>query len=643
MSSGNRSGMISVGAGVGVGMVLGGMAMYMARSLFPSGVYEGSHAYVGKETRASTPGVSPAAESGDDASCGGGEVVRDSEGVWEHDVGAGLGLSDAVGGRVGAGAQITFLGQSGFVYEFGSVKMLIDPWFYTAFNESWFPFPNNRHMVGEVLAPSNGVPYTHLYISHLHQDHFDDDILERLDKDIHVVVAAYRSDGIGLEFERRGFTQVTRVPHLAEIALGTSGEVKLQMFLDTSFKEDSAILLTDSTGYRFFDANDCHMVVEDLPKDVDIYSGQFCGAQWYPICYHYSDEEMAKRSHAVREDSKAYGIECVMRTGAHTFVPSGGPPVFLDPVLARFSDPEDIAVAFPFAYAAEDFYKALPHLRIYDMVAGDALIVASGKALVFVEYEGPNPRAIPLSTYTEARRAEWEAIYTRPFQPVTTAELYRYFVQLWESNSVLMLDGASPFEKTFQIQIQDLPERFQPAGEEEAGDKAWVVYIGPEGVRLAESGEGHEYVPEGETASSTPFPPVGYQFKMLETILRDIVDEVYPWEDAFAGLRLGLKRDPDMYDLKFFAWLRYGNRPAQTEYLVEQQKEMARANEMIEHPALPGVRFQRYCPHAGEDLTTAVVCNGVIKCPRHGWKFDANTGECISGGNIPLRMEHLDW
>jgi UDP-MurNAc hydroxylase len=63
------------------------------------------------------------------------------------------------------------------------------------------------------------------------------------------------------------------------------------------------------------------------------------------------------------------------------------------------------------------------------------------------------------------------------------------------------------------------------------------------------------------------------------------------------------------------------------------------AKETIERD---GFRMQRFCPHAGEDLTYAIVRDGVVECPRHHWKWDARTGKCIEGGKIALRIESID-
>jgi UDP-MurNAc hydroxylase len=117
-------------------------------------------------------------------------------------------------------------------------------------------------------------------------------------------------------------------------------------------------------------------------------------------------------------------------------------------------------------------------------------------------------------------------------------------------------------------------------------------------------------------------------------VLRQILDGRLGWEEALLSMRVRLHRDPDVFDSRFMGLLRYGNEPAQT---IEMMKE-ARSHEWIERD---GYRLQRYCPHAGEDLTGATVCDGVLECPRHHWKWNMETGECVDGGSIALRIEPL--
>src|SRR5262249_20403484 len=96
--------------------------------------------------------------------------------------------------------------------------------------------------------------------------------------------------------------------------------------------------------------------------------------------------------------------------------------------------------------------------------------------------------------------------------------------------------------------------------------------------------------------------------------------------------RVRLRRDPDVFDSRLMGLLRYGNEPAQTLHMT---REMA-STETIERD---GLRMQRFCPHGSEDLTFATICDGVIECPRHHWRWDPRTGRCIEGGTLRLRVE----
>lgn len=207
-----------------------------------------------------------------------------------------------------------------------------------------------------------------------------------------------------------------------------------------------------------------------------------------------------------------------------------------------------------------------------------------------------------LAAYRERRRKEWERFYADLDTPVSPEELEAYFSRLQRRNRHLLHD----FRKDFRLV---------------AGGGMWGVHLG----RLAEY-----FVIEGEE----PYDPE-HTFIMSPRVLRAIVEGRTGWEEALLSMRVELRRDPDVFDLKFMGLLRYGNEPAQTLHMMREQS----SRETIERD---GLRLQRFCPHAGEDLTHAVVCNGVVECPRHHWRWDATTGRCLSGGTLGLRVEVVD-
>jgi UDP-MurNAc hydroxylase len=114
-----------------------------------------------------------------------------------------------------------------------------------------------------------------------------------------------------------------------------------------------------------------------------------------------------------------------------------------------------------------------------------------------------------------------------------------------------------------------------------------------------------------------------------------IVEGRTGWEEALLSMRIGLHRDPDVFDLTLMSLLRYGEHPAQTQQMVRERDNP----ETIDRD---GFRMQRFCPHAGEDLSLATLVDGVLECPRHHWKWEVETGRCVDGGAIDLRIERVD-
>lgn len=47
--------------------------------------------------------------------------------------------------------------------------------------------------------------------------------------------------------------------------------------------------------------------------------------------------------------------------------------------------------------------------------------------------------------------------------------------------------------------------------------------------------------------------------------------------------------------------------------------------------------IEAQCKHQGADLTQGHIENNIVTCPRHGWKYNLETGECINQNSTPLR------
>lgn len=51
--------------------------------------------------------------------------------------------------------------------------------------------------------------------------------------------------------------------------------------------------------------------------------------------------------------------------------------------------------------------------------------------------------------------------------------------------------------------------------------------------------------------------------------------------------------------------------------------------------------YDSRCPHQATHIPMEALAGCVLTCPRHGWKFDLHSGDCIERGDRPLtRFEH---
>ncbi len=487
---------------------------------------------------------------------------------------------------------ITYLGHAGFIVEAGDTRILIDPWFYPAFLRSWFPLPDNRDLLDAVV----GQHFDYLYVSHTHEDHYDRRLLEMLDKDVTVLVPRYRSKALERGLRGLGFTDLVLLEHRASHRLADG--VVATMILDTSHKEDSGLLL-DLDGFRFLDLNDCNTALGDLPGDVDLLAAQFSGAMWYPNCYDYPPQVMRERVESVRDDLLSTLATKIEVTGARSYLPSAGPACFLDPDLAAYNDPD--ATIFPRWEDVEETFRASsPGVDVVRVGPGSRVLVGEDGAVRSLD--GRPRLSEDLDAYRERRRDEWEPFAELDDRPVTTAELEAYFGRLQRLNKRFLGDFAK--------------------------DVRLVAGSSHFGVRLGRLAQYFEI--EGEE----PYDPE-YTLLMEPRVLRAVVDGVTGWEEALLSMRVGLHREPDVFDLTFMSLLRYGNHPAQTMQMLRERNN----TETIERD---GLRMPRFCPHAGEDLSFATVADGRIECPRHHWVWDARTGACLEKGSIDLRVEPLE-
>lgn len=441
--------------------------------------------------------------------------------------------------------HIYYLGHAGFVAEARRVTILIDPWFYPAFFNSWLPYPDNSFLLEETLNDH----YDYLYISHEHEDHLDRRFLERLpNKDaITVICPNYRSGGTRAKLDRLGFRNFLMLGHTEQVAL--TDQVSVQMFLDTSHKEDSGLLIREP-GSSFLDLNDCATSLDDIPKGINILACQYSGASWYPHCYDYNFSVQLKKVRTVNQQQDEALVRKLAAIQPLCYLPSAGPAAFNARTgFSGAGSPSSIFAVWPAARvrisAAIDrlpMMDSVEKRRFFDILYYELL---PGQSL-FHDATSWDHKTIPIvkSSTTPYREAEFPPEDRAPYLPVTIGEIEEHIRSLVEANPDLAqgdLGNLRIWTTTPQ------PSRFISTD--------WRGHITGGKVHSL----GMEVVPEGVSI----FVP--------EHLLRKLIDGETDWETVLLTMRCRISRRPDVYNSTLMTLLRYGHSPIQTRQALADQ------------------------------------------------------------------------
>ncbi|MDQ3150914.1 MAG: (2Fe-2S)-binding protein, partial [Actinomycetota bacterium] len=225
--------------------------------------------------------------------------------------------------------RVTGVGHAGLFIETHAGSVLCDPWVNPAFFGAWFPFPDNSGLDWDRLGQAD-----YLYVSHLHRDHFDAELLTRhVRRDTTVLLPDFPTDELERELAALGFTDFLRT----ESGVPTERDGLRIMITSLTGPSDGPIgdsaLSLDDGRTVLLNQNDAHPLdIEALREfgDVHAYFTQFSGAIWWPMVYDLPDaakQEFARRKRIGQSDRALRYIDAV--GAAHVF-PTAGPPCFLD-------------------------------------------------------------------------------------------------------------------------------------------------------------------------------------------------------------------------------------------------------------------------------------------------------------------------
>ncbi len=231
-------------------------------------------------------------------------------------------------GSIG-GVRFTILSHAGLAVERDETALVVDPWITgSCYWRSWWNLPEPPQQLVEALHP------THVYLTHLHWDHFHGPSLRRFPTDTHFIVPTFNNDRMVRDLAYLGFENVTEIEHGARIDLGG---LTLQSY---QFLNDSAVVITDG-DHTILNANDCkmfglplHQVLNDHPA-IDFVLRSHSNASAYPYCiedYETLCPDLRPRE-AYMDEFTAFAT----KVGARYAIPFASNHCFLHPETRRFN------------------------------------------------------------------------------------------------------------------------------------------------------------------------------------------------------------------------------------------------------------------------------------------------------------------
>lgn len=504
--------------------------------------------------------------------------------------------------------QITCLGHAGMHIGTRYGTILCDPWKNPAYFDSWFVFPDNSGLDWDHYGQVD-----YLYVSHLHKDHFDPELLStHVSRDATVLLPDFPVPDLRDELERLGFTRFLVMPN-GKVVERDGLRLMVQALLSPTDGPlgDSALAVDDGTA-RILNQNDARPTdLEELRSfgSYDVHLLQFSGAIWWPWTYELPDAAKRSFGAAKRANGLDRAVRYVKAIGASHIVPSAGPPCFLDDEQFALNDlTRDPANTFP------DQLVFLDYLREQGIDSGQLM----------------TPGAVLEVDHGDCQ-VRWPAGAEQALRPFTDKERYL------RAYAARMADRIASDKRGWPVAgidvLAELKAWFEPLLE-----LADHIRRGVGGPVLLRPGSDQPIVidfPAGEVRAFAG-ETCRYEFSIERPLIeRLIADHQTDWVNSlFLSLRFRARRVGQFneYIYTFFKCLA----PDRLMYAEGWYADQSHDEEDIR---LGDWIMQRRCPHLRGDLSRFGDINGTtLTCAMHGWQFDLPTGRCLTSGNDAHRL-----
>jgi len=494
--------------------------------------------------------------------------------------------------------RITATGHAGLFLDTAMGSVLCDPWRTPAYFASWFVFPDNSDVAFEEFKPD------FLYVSHLHRDHFDPELLARsVPKSTTVLLPEFPTDELRSALSDLGFRSFVQTRNGEPIELGGLRVMITAMVSPSDGPIGDSALSLDDGEVRVLDQNDARPPDPAQLNAFGAYDGhflQFSGAIWWPVVYDLPEANKTEFAKRKRLNGMERACRFVDAVGARYVFPTSGPPCFLDDDLFEHND---------FANRPDNIF---PDQRVFLAYLADGGL-DNGRLLAPGSTAAIGPTGCGIShalaeadlqsiftdkrTYLEAYAARQRPVleHERLSRPHYEGDLLAALRDWWEP---LLALADHICEGVGAPVLLDL------------GDTQILVDFQAREVR--------DWA--GEACR--------YRFSLDRRLVEALVAEhEIDWVNSlFLSMRFRARRR-GQYNEYVFAFFKCLS-PERISYVEGWYAEKSSSEDLVR---LGDYMVQRRCPHLKADLSRfGTVCNGVLECAMHGWRFELASGRCLT-------------
>ncbi len=414
--------------------------------------------------------------------------------------------------------EVTYVGHACMMMHSGGKTILMDPWLTDpTYHGSWWHYPPLQIGIDELPK------IDYLYISHEHPDHFDPPTLERLDKDVEVVIANFKRKRFRDRIHSHGFEKITELDFHKDYSPEGAG-ITLRMISPDRAWDDSAILVRDDR-HTIFNVNDCHLGEDTLRAlgeqfDIDLAFLTFTGASQYPNCFDFPPESRRERALASKRSHVEEFVNWAKLLKTKRAVPAAGNFAFVAKDQLVMNDPN-------YANTPGDAIEALtagaPDVEGLQMNPGDRWSEEKG-----------HERLKPAPDWS--RRLDDIAEMSERLQDKVAA----YYATE---------EAAKPgLYERFRAHFTNHIERDRAASSE-IGITVWWQVEGPEG------GDWYiDFKRDGDWVQRGVPEDWNLRIAMPESLVELGVSGEAIWDNLILSFRARLARRPDVYMQVFWTW-----------------------------------------------------------------------------------------